>query len=105
MSNLAGQWLYLRNMRTVTTDPDSFPDFDEELRQGLQQETELFMDSMVRDDRSVLDLLSANYTFLNERLARHYAIPNIYGSHLRRVPLGDEKRRGLLRQGSHPTVT
>jgi hypothetical protein len=105
MSNFAGQWLYLRNMRSVTPDPESFPDFDEELRQGLQQETELFMDSMVRDDRSVLDLLSANYTFLNERLARHYGIPNIYGSHFRRVTLSDENRRGLLGQGSILTVT
>ena len=83
----------------------AFPDFDENLREAFQQETELFFESMLREDRSVLDLLNANYTFVNERLARHYGIPNIYGSHFRRVTLTDEARRGLLGQGSILTVT
>jgi Protein of unknown function (DUF1592)/Protein of unknown function (DUF1588)/Protein of unknown function (DUF1585)/Protein of unknown function (DUF1587)/Protein of unknown function (DUF1595) len=105
VSNFAGQWLYLRNMRSVSPDPEVALDFDENLREGFQQETELFLESMLREDRSVLDLLNANYTFLNERLARFYGIPNIYGSHFRRVTLSDEERRGLLGQGSILTVT
>ena len=105
VSNFAGQWLYLRNLRSMIPDPAAFPDFDENLREAFQQETELFLESLLREDRSVLDLLNADYTFLNERLARHYGIPNIYGSHFRRVALSDEARRGLLGQGSILTVT
>ncbi len=105
VSNFAGQWLYLRNMRSVMPDLGEFPDFDDNLREALQQETELFFESMLREDRPVLDLLRADYTFLNERLARHYGVPNIYGSHFRRVKVADENRRGLLGQGSLLTVT
>ena len=105
ISNFAGQWLYLRNLRMVSPDPKAFPDFDENLREAFQQETELYFENMLREDRSVLELLTANYTFLNERLARHYGIPNVYGSHFRRVTLSDENRKGLLGQGSVLTVT
>ncbi|MBI3895964.1 MAG: DUF1592 domain-containing protein [Acidobacteria bacterium] len=105
MSNFGGQWLYLRNLRTKVPDPGLFPNFDANLREALQRETELFFKSIVREDRSVLDLLAADYTFLNERLARHYGIPNIYGSQFRRVRLNDEMRKGLLGQGSILTVT
>jgi cytochrome c5 len=105
VDNFAGQWLYLRNMRLVTPEQSVFPTFDENLRQAFRRETELFFESMLREDRSVMDLLTADYTFVNERLARHYQIPNIYGNHFRRVTLGDEHRKGLLGQGSILTVT
>ena len=105
VSNFAGQWLYLRNMGTVAPDLGEFPEFDENLREALQKETELFFESMLREDRSVVDLLDADYTFLNERLARHYGIPNVYGNHLRRVVLDNEQRRGLLGKGSILTAT
>jgi uncharacterized protein DUF1592/uncharacterized protein DUF1588/uncharacterized protein DUF1587/uncharacterized protein DUF1595/uncharacterized protein DUF1585 len=105
VSNFAGQWLYVRNIQKVVPDRDAFPEFDGNLREAFQQETELFFESMLREDRSVLDLLNADYTFLNERLARHYGIPNIYGSHFRRVTLSDENRKGLVGQGSILTVT
>jgi hypothetical protein len=105
VSNFGGQWLYLRNVRSLSPNTRLFPDFDAELRQALQQETALFFESMLREDRSVLDLLDADYTFLNERLAQHYGIPNIYGSHFRRVKVTDENRRGLLGQGSILAVT
>ncbi|MGH9784204.1 MAG: DUF1592 domain-containing protein [Terriglobia bacterium] len=105
VSNFAGQWLFLRNMRLVMPDASEFPEFDDNLRDAFQQETELLFESMLREDRSVMDLLNADYTFLNERLARHYGIPNVYGSHFRRVQLTDENRRGLLGQGSILTVT
>jgi len=105
VSNFAGQWLYVRNMRTHAPDPNAFPDFDDNLRLAFQRETELFIESQLRDDRNVLDLLSANYTFVNERLARHYGIPNVYGNHFRRVTLEGESRGGLLGQGSVLTVT
>ncbi len=105
-TNFAGQWLYLRNLDSVTPDLRLFPDFDDNLRQAFRQETELFFESVVREDRSVLDLLRADYTFLNERLAKHYGIPHINGSRFRRVALGaDRQRGGLLRQGSILTVT
>jgi hypothetical protein len=96
VTNFSGQWLYLRNIQKVVPDPEAFPEFDENLRSAFQQETQLFFESMLREDRSVLDLLSADYTFLNEGLARHYGIPNVYGSHFRRVTLNDEARRGLI---------
>ncbi len=105
VSNFAGQWLYLRNMRLVLPDASEFPEFDDNLRDAFQQETELLFESMLREDRGAVELLNADYTFLNERLARHYGIPNVYGSHFRRVKLSDENRRGLLGQGSILTVT
>jgi hypothetical protein len=103
--NFAGQWLMLRNLRLLTPDPYEFPDFDDNLREALQRETELFLESQLREDRSVVDLLTANYTFVNERLAKHYGISNIYGSRFRRVTLDGEERRGLLGQGSVLTLT
>jgi mono/diheme cytochrome c family protein len=106
VTNFFGQWLYLRNMPGVHPDQDAFPEFDENLREAFEQETQLFLESNLREDRSVLDLLNADYTFVNERLARFYGIPNVYGSHFRRVSLdGHEERRGLLGQGSILTVT
>jgi mono/diheme cytochrome c family protein len=105
VSNFAGQWLQLRNLRNSVPNEDLFPEFDDNLRQAFQRETELFFDSIVREDRSVVDLLTADYTFVNERLAKHYKIPNVYGSQFRRVPVADEARRGLLGQGSILTST
>lgn len=105
VDNFAGQWLYLRNMETVKPDPVVFPEFDDPLRLSMEQETSLFFQSIVREDRSVLDLLDANYTFLNQRLAQHYGIPNVYGSEFREVALEDPNRGGLLGQGSILTVT
>jgi mono/diheme cytochrome c family protein len=105
-NNFAEQWLYLRNLGSLTPDLRLFPDFDDNLRQAFRKETELLFQDMVLQDRNVLDLLDADYTFLNERLAKHYGIPNIYGTRFRRVPLShDEQRGGLLRQGSILTVT
>jgi mono/diheme cytochrome c family protein len=103
--NFAAQWLFLRNLQSVLPDQATFPNFDDNLRQSFRRETELFFENIVREDRSVLDLLDANYTFVNERLARHYGIPNIYGSRFRRVTLTDDNRRGLLGQGSILAVT
>ena len=106
VSNFAEQWLYLRNLSSMTPDMRLFPDFDDNLRQAFRQETELFFESIMREDRSVLDLLRANYTFVNERLAKHYGIPNVYGSRFRRITFDkDSERGGLLRQGSVLTVT
>ena len=106
VTNFAGQWLYLRNLEATAPDPRLFPDFDDNVRQAMRQETELFFESIVREDRSVIELLTADYTFLNERLAKHYRIPNVYGSNFRRVALpGDAIRGGLLGQGSILTVT
>jgi len=105
VSNFVGQWLYLKNIEAVLPDPTAFPDFDENLRVAFARETELFFESMLREDRSLLDLLRADYTFLNERLARHYGIPGIHGSQFRRVTLTNEERKGLLGQGSVLTVT
>jgi hypothetical protein len=111
VSSFAGQWLSLRKLKAVGPTPELYPDFDDNLREAFQQETEMFVESQLREDRSVLDLLKANYTFVNERLARHYGIPNVYGSRFRRVTLSDDTRGGLLGQGSilivtsHPTRT
>ena len=105
VSNFAGQWLYLRNMRTHAPDPTAFPEFDDNLRDAFQRETELFITGQFREDRSILDLLTANYSFLNERLARHYGVAGVYGSQFRRVTFNDERRGGLLGQGSILTVT
>ena len=105
VDNFAGQWLMLRNLRGHIPTPGDFPNFDNELRQGFRRETELFVDSIIREDRSVTELLTADYSFVNARLARHYGIPNVYGSHFRRVTLPGQTRRGLLGHGSILTVT
>jgi Protein of unknown function (DUF1592)/Protein of unknown function (DUF1588)/Protein of unknown function (DUF1585)/Protein of unknown function (DUF1587)/Protein of unknown function (DUF1595) len=105
VSNFAGQWLYIRNLSQQKPDPDAFPEFDESLRQAFREETELFFRNILREDRSVTELLDANYTYLNQRLADHYGIPNIYGSQFRQVTLTDPNRGGLLGQGSILTVT
>jgi hypothetical protein len=104
-TNFAGQWLYLRNLKNHIPSSVDFPDFDDNLRQAFSRETELFVGSIIREDRPVLDLMTADYTFVNERLAKHYGYQNIYGSHFRRVTHPDERRRGLLGQGSILTVT
>jgi hypothetical protein len=105
-TNFAAQWLHLRNLESITPDLRLFPDFDDNLRQAFRRETELLFQSIVEEDRNALDLLRADYTFLNERLAKHYGIPHIYGSRFRRVELAPEmKRGGLLRQGSILMVT
>jgi hypothetical protein len=105
IANFAGQWLYLRDLKSATPDLNVFPDFDDNLRQAFQRETELLFQSIVREDRSVLDLLDADYTFVNERLAKHYGIANVYGPDFRRVPVPSDARRGLLGQGSILLVT
>ena len=105
VTNFAGQWLSLRNAAAVQPDEDLFPDFGEDLRQGFRRETELLFDTVLREDRSVVELLSADYTFINEPLALHYGIPNVRGSHFRRVLLDDPGRGGLLGHGSILTVT
>ncbi|OFW27112.1 MAG: hypothetical protein A3J28_05860 [Acidobacteria bacterium RIFCSPLOWO2_12_FULL_60_22] len=105
VSNFFGQWLQLRRVAELEPDLEEFPDFDENLRGAFLQETELFLESMVREDRPLLELLDANYTFVNERLAEHYGIPDVHGSSFRRVTLTDENRRGLLGQGSILSLT
>jgi hypothetical protein len=107
VNNFAQQLLYLRNLPATSPDGIYYPDWDDELRHAFQRETELFFESVMRGDRNILDLLTADYTFVNERLARHYGIPNIYGSHFRRVALGPELdyRRGILGKGSFLAVT
>jgi len=105
VDNFASQWLMLRNLKGHIPTPGDFPNFDNELRQAFRQETELFVESIMREDRSLIDLIDADYTFVNERLARHYGIQNVYGSYFRKVALKNEERRGLLGQGSILTVT
>ena len=105
MSDFVGQWLITRNMQTVEPDPRLFPTFEDTLRESMIRETELFFESQVRSDASVHDLLTAAYTFLNERLADHYDVPGIFGNHLRRVELSDKRRFGLLGHASVLTVT
>lgn len=106
VTNFAAQWLYLRNLDSASPDPRLFPDFDDNLRQAFRRETELFVESVMREDRSVVDLLGAKYTFLNERLAKHYGIEKVYGSRFRRVEFEPGSARGgLLTHGSILTVT
>jgi mono/diheme cytochrome c family protein len=107
VENFAGQWLQLRALRTQTPVTAEFPDFDDNLRFAMQKEMELFVDGIVHEDRTVIDLLDGNYTFLNERLAKHYGIPNVYGSYFRRVTLAPEfdMRRGLLGKGALMTIS
>lgn len=105
VDSFAAQWLHLRRMRSVTPDVLAFPEFEDNLRQSFVRETELLIEHQMRQDRSVVDLLTADYTFVNERLARHYGIPNVYGSRFRRLTLPDDTRRGLLGHGSILTVT
>ncbi|MGV3590447.1 MAG: DUF1592 domain-containing protein, partial [Gammaproteobacteria bacterium] len=105
VDNFVAQWLFLRNLRSINPDTRTFPNFDDKLRQAFRTETEMFAQSIIRDDRSVVDFLDADYTYVNDRLAQHYGIPNIYGSHFRRVKVEDENRRGLLGHGSVLTVT
>src|SRR5262249_38710600 len=101
VNDFTAQWLNLRRVAEVIVDPEKYPNYDESLLQGFQRETELFVGSTIREDRSVIDLLNADYTFLNERLARHYGIPGIYGSRFRRVTLTNhDQRGGLLAQGA-----
>ncbi len=105
IDNFVDQWLQLRNLKNRQPNSHEFPDFDDNLRQSLQTELELFVASIIREDRSVVDLMTADYTFVNERLALHYGIPNIYGSHFRRVALEDDARKGLLGKGAILLVT
>ena len=100
VDNFAGQWLRLRNIKAAIPDTRMFPNFDDNLRIAFRRETELFFTSIIREDRSALDLIAADYTFLNERLARHYGVPNIYGSEFRKVTFSNGQRGGLLGQGS-----
>ena len=105
ITNFAGQWLRLRNLPGIDRDAHLFPDFDDNLRRAMRRETELLLETIAREDRSMLELLAADYTFVNERLARHYGIPNVAGSHFRRVPVTDPNRRGILGHASILTVT
>src|SRR5207244_7777894 len=105
IENFFGQWLFVRNLSQVRPDPKAYPEFDENLRAAFRTETELFLASQIREDHSGLDLLTADYTFVNERLAKHYGIPNVYGNQFRRVTVSDPARRGLLGQGSVLTVS
>ena len=105
VENFAGQWLQLRTIEGSTPNEFLFPNFGENLRRDFRRETELFFASVLRENRSVLDFITADYTFVNERLAKHYGFPNVYGSQFRRVHIPDENRRGLLGQGSFLTLT
>src|SRR5262245_35669879 len=105
VANFAGQWLHIRNLRSTTPDKNDFPDFDDNLRQAFERELDLFVGSIISEDRSALDLMTADYTFVNERLAKHYGIPNVYGPDFRRVTLTDDPRRGLLGKGGILLVT
>jgi hypothetical protein len=105
VENFAGQWLQLRTLEGSAPDEFLFPNFGENLRRDFRRETELFFASILRENSSVLDFITADYTFVNERLAKHYGFPNVYGSQFRRVHIPDENRRGLLGQGSFLTLT
>ena len=103
--NFAGQWLFLRNMRSVKPDPLAFPEFDGNLREAFTRETELWFESQIKDDRSVIEVLTSDYTYVNERLAKHYGIPGVRGNHFRRITLPAGGRRGILGHGSVLTAT
>jgi hypothetical protein len=105
VENFAGQWLQLRNLKTAMPDPGLFPAFDETLRRAMLRETELFFETIVKEDRSILDFLDADFTFLNERLARHYGISGVRGDRFRRVSLTGDQRGGVLTQASILTIT
>lgn len=105
VTNFAGQWLFLRNIDRIAPDPAAFPNFDENLRAAFRTETEMLIGSIFREDKSVTDLLTADYTYVNERLAEHYGIQGVYGSEFRRVPVTDPNRQGLLGHASILTVT
>jgi len=105
VANFAGQWLHIRNLKNTTPDKNDFPDFDDNLRQAFERELDLFVGSIINEDRSVLDLMTADYTFVNERLAKHYRIPNVYGPDFRRVTIIEDARRGLLGKGGILLVT
>ncbi|MBV9971408.1 MAG: DUF1592 domain-containing protein, partial [Xanthobacteraceae bacterium] len=105
VKNFASQWLFLRNVARIQPDPAAFPNFDENLREAMARETELLVESTMREDRSIVDLLTADYTFVNQRLADHYGLKGVYGSEFRRVPVEDPNRQGLLGQASILTVT
>jgi hypothetical protein len=105
VDNFAMQWLTLGKLAGVVPDVDAYPEFDENLRDAFRQETRTFIESQLHEDRSVIELVTANYSYVNERLARHYQIPNVYGSHFRRVTFTDGVRGGLLGQGGILTVT
>jgi mono/diheme cytochrome c family protein len=105
VDNFVSQWLQLGKLTSVVPDADAYPEFDENLRESMRRETEEFVKDQIRADVSVLDLLTANYSFLNERLARHYGVPNVYGNHFRKVAFADDRRGGLLGQASVLTVT
>ena len=105
LTNFAGQWLRLRNLPGIDRDAHLFPDFDDNLRRAMRRETELLLETIAREDRSLLELLTADYTFVNERLARHYGMPNVFGSHFRQVPVTDPNRYGILGHASILTVT
>jgi mono/diheme cytochrome c family protein len=100
VDNFASQWLHVRNLQNIAPNSDEFPDFDNDLRDAFRREIELFFGSVINEDRNVLDLMRADYTFVNERLAKHYGVPHVYGSQFRRVVLPDDARRGLLGKGS-----
>jgi cytochrome c5 len=105
VDNFASQWLHARNLKSATPDKGDFPDFDDNLRQAFERELKLFVGSIIQEDRNVLDLMTANYTFVNERLAQHYGIPNVYGPQFRRVVLTSDARKGLLGKGAVLLVT
>src|SRR6185436_11379789 len=105
VNSFASQWLTVRKLQTWLPDQILFPEWDENLRDAMVQETELFVDSQLREDRSVMDLITANYSFINERLADHYGISNVYGERFRRVTFNDGNRGGLLGQGGLLMVT
>jgi hypothetical protein len=105
VDNFAGQWLELRNLSKMTPDPEKYPEFDEALRNAMRTETEMFFASMIRNDRSILDLINADYTYANERLARHYGIPDVEGEEFREVKFTDQRRGGILTHASVLTLT
>jgi hypothetical protein len=105
VQNFAGQWLQLRQLDIITPDPKRFPQWDKDLREAMRKETELFFGHIVRDDRSVMEFIDADYTFVNEKLAKHYGLPDVSGAEFRKVAVPADQRGGLLGQASVLTVT